>query len=454
MVGPGLSVATPVFLGTDESHSGAGGEDPLRLSDRYLPLQIDDVPDRPKPLLELGNPFMGSGELQNPITLPTGAVWSPSLLVWGNFRTGVAAIDRGEPDSSEWANRLDLFAEARLSPTERIVVGLRPFDKNGEFSGFDLDDGEDRDGANLDVRTLFFEGEFGEIFPNLDTEEKRALDFGFGLGRQPLNFQDGILINDIMDSVTVTRNSLRFWGASNFRATALVAWDDIERGGNIEDDNATVFGILTATDLVDNYLEIDVVATTSNNAAAGDGIYAGIGSTQRIGSMNSTFRLNVSKALDDGSAAVDDGVLLTSILSWVPHHTEDNFYVNSFIGVDNFTSAARSPVAGGPLANVGVLFAATGLGTVGAPISSVAREVAGGAVGYQQLFNHGRSQMIYEVGGRVSTDSDAKTDTIALGGRYRRALGHHTVLTLDAFAGNDEIDDEFFGGRVEFLFKF
>ena len=446
------SVAAMLVASGDDGTSKSGG-DPLRLTDEYIPLQTADVPGRPKPLLELGNPFMGTGDLQDTITIPTGAVWSPSLLVWGDLRTGVSAIDRGGADRQQWANRLDLFAEARVSPTERLVLGLRPLDKDGEFTGYDFDTEESTDGYNLDVQTLYFEGDFGEIFPALDRTEKRALDIGFGVGRQPLSFQDGILVADVIDALTITRNSMRFWGASNILATAIFAWNDIERGSNIEDDSASMFGLLTATDIGDYYVEADILATISNDANTGDGIYAGIGSTQRIGKMNSTFRLNVSQAGDEGNAVVDDGALLTSVLSWVPHHTEDNFYVSTFVGIDNFTSAARSPVAGGPLANIGVLFAATGLGNVGAPISNAAGRTAGGAVGYQQFFNHGRSQMIYEIAGRAGL-SDEERDTGALGGRYRRAIGRHTVMTLDAFGGYDEIDDGFVGGRVEFLIKF
>ncbi len=62
--------------------------------------------------------------------------------------------------------------------------------------------------------------------------------------------------------------------------------------------------------------------------------------------------------------------------------------------------------------------------------------------------------MIYELGGRIAHGSEEENDTIAAGGRYRRALGYHTVMTLDAFGGNNEADDTFFGGRIEFLVKF
>jgi hypothetical protein len=105
------------------------------------------------------------------------------------------------------------------------------------------------------------------------------------------------------------------------------------------------------------------------------------------------------------------------------------------------------------LANIGILFAATGLGTVGAPISPGGADVIGGSVGYQQLLNGGRSQIIYEAGLRLATD-DRDDNTIAVGARFRKAIGQRMVLTLDAFAGNDSIDDTFIGGRVEISWNF
>lgn len=381
------------------------------------------------------------------------ANYGESRTVWGSARSGLEGRTRNNGDVGEWANRLDLFAQARLSPTERLVIGVRPLDKNGVFSGYDFDDSESIDGFNLDVRTLFFEGDFGEIFPKLDPKDKLALDFGFGIGRQSVNFQEGILINDVIDAFTVTRNSVRFGGLSNFRATALVAWNEIEPGGQGEDPDSGMIGVLTAADLESNYLEVDLLTTFSDNPTVGDGLFAGVGSTQRIGGMASTFRANASLALDDNSTAIDDGLLLTSVLSWVPHHTYDNLYVGSFLGIDNFTSASRAPAAPGPLANIGILFAATGLGTVGAPISPGGADVIGGSVGYQQLLNGGRSQIIYEAGLRLATD-DRDDNTVAVGARYRKAIGQRMVLTLDAFAGNDSIDDAFIGGRVEISWSF
>jgi len=47
------SGAFPLSEGNGDDDSKSAG-DPLRLTDDYLPMQVHDVPARPKPLLELG----------------------------------------------------------------------------------------------------------------------------------------------------------------------------------------------------------------------------------------------------------------------------------------------------------------------------------------------------------------------------------------------------------------
>ena len=117
---------------------GEQEESPSRLSDEVIPLQYDDVPDRPQPLLEIGNPFFSPGDLISGKQVPGGAVWQTSLLVYGTLRTGVAAVER-DGRQSDWANRLDLFADLSLTRTERFFLALRPLDEEGDFTGRTFD---------------------------------------------------------------------------------------------------------------------------------------------------------------------------------------------------------------------------------------------------------------------------------------------------------------------------
>ena len=90
--------------GPEPSGQEEMADDRSRITDEVIPLQLDDVPDRPRSLLEIGNPYLHPGEIGEGFTLPTGAVWQPSLLVFGTYRTGVNIFDRGDT-ISEWANK-------------------------------------------------------------------------------------------------------------------------------------------------------------------------------------------------------------------------------------------------------------------------------------------------------------------------------------------------------------
>lgn len=460
-------------------HGHGGGHGSSRLSDVALPLQLEGFPERPKPILELGEPFLGTGTLHPGFKLPTGAVWQPSLLAFGSLRTGLQSFTPGGSDNrtTEWANRLDLFLNLYLSGTERLVVGFRNFDRSGRFSGYVFEspdpslDGEFRDEFDIDVEVLFFEGEFGEIFPNLDREDRGSLDVGFSIGRQPMFFQEGMLIQDTLDGVGLTRNTLLPKNTSNFRATLFFAWDNVHRGGidlsdaegslrgaNPEDTSGQLLALLTSTDVRRSTLDADLVYVQSDNPLVGDLAAFGISAVQRIGKMNSSFRLLGSFAIDDETAFSTDGALLFSELSWTPVHTHNLFYVNNFLAMDTFTSAARGPATGGPLGRAGINFAAVGLGSYGAALSSTASDVVGGAVGYQMFFDHTRKQVIVEVGARFGLENDI-ADAFAATARFQTAIGRRLVLVVDGFVGHlsglpGSGDETLYGGRLELLTKF
>jgi hypothetical protein len=434
-----------------------------RLSDEAIPLQLDGFPQRPKPLVELGEPFLGTGTLDPGFELPTGAVWQPALLVFGQARIAAQTFDDGASTVSELAARLDLFANLQLSGTERLVLAFRNLDQDGRFTRYTFssdrpgDEEGFQDELNAEITSLFFEGDFGEIFPNLDTKDFHHTDIGFAVGRQPLLFQEGLLIADSIDALGLTRNTLLPKGTSNFRATLLYGWGDLHRDGR-KDRDAQIFGLLTSTDFRKSTVDADLTWVRSDGG--GDLVAGGVSAVQRFGGVNTSFRLLGSHAPDGDSALAADGALFLSEVSWTPHGGHDLAYVNTFVALDRFTSAARGPGTGGPLGRAGINFAAVGLGSYGAALSSQAREVAGGAVGYQHFFDDTRKQVLVELGGRIGTADDV-ADAAALSVRFQAALGRRFVVVVDAFAGwqgsagpGQPGEESLYGGRLEWVTKF
>ena len=366
---------------------------------------------------------------------------------------------------SEWANRFDLFGNLYLTFTERLLFGFRPLDQNGRFTGVTfqpdpLNNGFE-DELNFELTTLFFEGEFGELFPNLDRDDKRGLDFGFSVGRQLISFQEGLLINDNIDAVGITKINGKKFGAVNFRWTLLYGWNQINRTNLPQQDrSASMVGFFTETDWRKSTVAFDVVYINSN-PITGDGIYAGLSAVQRLGKYNTSFRVVSSLPIGEESQHNEQGVLLFSEISWTPHGNHNLIYFNSFWGIKNFRSATRGPAMGGPLGRTGILFASVGLGRLGAagsPLVNRADESLGGALGYQMFFAHTRKQLLFELGGRHSSLDDDQS-AVAGGARFQSAFGRRGIIVVDGFAVY-EFDvpvstNEFrFGGRLELLFRF
>lgn len=432
---------------------------PSRLPEQPYPMVTEGM-ERTQPLIELFEPFLGAGDISSGFSIPTGAIWQPQLLVWGEYRTALQSYDTSDTTESvsEWANRLDLFAQLKLTGTERLLLSVRPLDKDGQFSGqkFSPRDGTEGNvnGLNGRIRTLYFEGDFGELFPNLDPEDTRRLDWGFAVGRQPVFVQEGILINDNIDAIGIVRNSIRIGGASNTRVTAMFGWNNVNRADNVRDDDAILYGLFTETDWPLSTVDIDLAyVDASDSTSGGSGYFIGLSGVQRFGHIDSSLRFLYSNADKADTTSVSTGSLVFFEISGTPVTTHNTIYFNGFWGVNNFSSAARDVDTGGPLGRTGILFAATGLGTFAPALNDRAGDVVGGSLGYQMYFSHGRQQLILELGSRNETQG-AKISSSAAGARYQLAMGRHAIFVLDGYVGDHEVNGTNNGARVELRVKF
>ncbi len=436
----------------------AGGAS--ELSTEALPLQLKLVPGRTKPLLEFGDTFLGAGNISPGFTIPTGAVWQPNFLLWGSFRSALNHIDdervTGDEYLSEWANRLDLFAQVSLSQTERIVVGVRTFDEDSGFAGYRFHPDEDWIDPEVDISVAFLEVNLAELFPGSTTEpgqsQRRNLDIDLSVGRQPIQFQGGTIINDLMDAVAITRNNISLLpGASNTRASFVYAWNEVNRGNNKEDDDATLYALFTESDFSISTVGFDLVVVESDTT--GDGFYAGISAIQRLGKINTAFRLVHSEPTDGSTVETTRGTILVSEASYSPAYTHNNLYANFFWAEDEFNSASRDFGTGGPLGLIGILYASVGLGNYPAPLGNNAIDSYGGALGYQMFSSNSRRQLILEAGARTDTDHSERTH-YAGGARFQQAMGNHFVFRLEGYISKLENFDSGWGVRTELLVKF
>ncbi len=429
-----------------------------RLSDKptkFLDVPNKGVPERPPLLFELGDPFLHQGNLNPGIELPGGWVVQPRLWVFGTLRTAVQSFDNGvAPGITEWANRFDLYANLQLTGTEKAIIGFRPLDRNRftEFTRYVWSpDNAYRGETNADIRTLFFEGDIGSMFPFLDPKGMKPIDYGFSVGRQQLNFQDGIMINDIVDSVGISRNNVHLPGVSNLRITAIYGWGELDV--NRPDPDAQMVGLFIAADMPKARWDIDGVWVKDDGQGNNGSYHYGVSLERLFGRIHSTFRVNGSIAQDEETSGVGTGVLLSAEFNVTPHGSDDNFYFNPFWAIDNFTQVSREPVVGGPLATFGILFASASLSNYLSELSGAAEEVLGAAVGYQAFWNRHSKNLTLEIAGRHDTSNDSNND-VAAGFQYQQRFGHRIQWQVDGFYALQENRDNGFGIRTEILYQF
>ncbi len=434
-----------------------------RFSDEKIQLLVpSDTGNRPPLIYEKGDPFLGTGNLQEGFETPWGAVWQPQLWVFGTLRTSLFYFDNGvRASSSEWATRFDLFANLQLTHTEKLIIGVRPLDRNqfNRFTRVQLNDefGSSKIEPNLDIRTLFFEGDFGSLFPALDPLGIKAVDMGFSVGRQAVTFQNAIMINDTIDAVGLVRNNIRFPGISGMRSTFIYGWNELNRSNARLNNTADLFGIFNAIDTSSRTMNFDMIYI-DDVLTGGDSLNVGLASIQRLGHFNTAFRVNKSFA-EQGGAKANRGTIYSSEVSWTPYKSDDIAYVNSFVVDGTYTQAGRESIVGGPLGGLGILFASPSLGNFLSELNNFTSEVAGVAIGYEAFWSDGQSannhrrSLTLEVAGRKDLGYRG-FDDFAFGFEFRTRLTHRVQLQVDASYSVLEKRDDGSTVRTELRYQF
>ena len=409
------------------------------------------LPSRTPPL-EWGSPFLAPGKIAQGHVIKTGAIINPRLWVYGTLRTAFQTYRTGaEPDSSEWANRIDLFANLQLTETMRVLLHLRPLNKNNDYTAHIFRPKEMsgyQDEFNLNITQLFIEFDVGELFPKWQSRSCIPRDIGFAIGRQQIFYQEGILINDFIDAISITQNSLAFPGVNNCQLTTYLGVNN----------RATIIGLHSSIDRSKHSFDIDAAYLRSQEGhcnldeyPAGNLLALAISSVQRIGHWGISARVLGSLATASHTPQADDGLLLFFESNRECGIDHDIFYINTAITLGHFTSIARDPTVAGPLGSVGILFAGTGVGGLGSAINSQANNCVAAAFGYQKFFDC-NWQGIVEIGSRINTRTSTG-DSIALGGRLQRGIGKRCVIRFDAFVGERNALRSIYGLRTEFVIK-
>ena len=430
--------------------------------------------DEPRPLLELGRTLYLEGPLPGGYNIiGSKNLVNPSLQAYGDLRTAVAFNDNGNVETAQVATRLNLDVDLQLTSTERVHAFLRPFDQNGQFSRYEFGGDDHLRGKgifDLNVDTLFFEGDIGSIMTGL-TDTYKSYDLPVAAGLMPLIFQNGVWVEDAITggAFAIPAMNSQMLGISNMDISFFAGFDKVSTPAIRDDRNAfadhsiNVYGVAAFIEANQGYWEAgfgrvdgeDGFDELSYNSAT-------VAFTRRYGGLISNSVRGIwtfGQNRDRNRQQTADGTILLIESSLITHLPSTLVpYLNVFAGFDRPQSLLRDAGAGGVLKNTGINFETDGL--TGFPkLDDTGQNTWGGAIGLQYLFN--LDQQIVVEAATVQLISDdvelgrpAPGEQYAVGIRYQLPLTKALIFRTDAIYGwRDEVQD-IAGVRGELRLKF
>jgi hypothetical protein len=382
------------------------------------------------------------------------------FLSYGDFRTAVADYDNGTgKQQSQIAARLNLDFDLAITATERIHAFVRPLDKNGSFTHYQLSGGTGDKFVhdfNTDIKTLFFEGDATAIRQGL-TGTRAGFDLPITLGRVPLFTQNGIWLDDAVDggAFSITARSSHSLDVSNYDLTFFAGLGNVTTGAAPGKDNK-VFGMAGFADLRGGYAEwgYGFLKADSNSDLSYSNVTAAFSKRYRLGDAGVANSVRLIGNFGQSAATkTADGVLVLVENSFFK--SDPSFlvpYMNFFAGFKNPQPLARAGDSGGVLKNTGINFESDGL--TGYPtLDARAQDSWGAAAGLEKLW--GVSQQLVVEGAVVERmGSSTLKSQYALGVRFQHPINNAWIFRADTMHGWLQGQKDVYGIRLELRRKF
>jgi hypothetical protein len=416
------------------------------------------------PLISLGRRLYDRGAYEpRPTWLGTKNPINSHLMAYGDVRVAAAYYDNGVPGAKEQsvvATRLNLDMDLALTATERIHAFVRPLDRNGSFTRYQISGGakddEFIDELDFALDTLYFEGDLGAMAQGW-TNKTNSLDLPIALGRVPLFTQNGIWLDDAFNggAFGITAKNSPALDISNMDFTFFAGFKQVTTAAvpNSNDD-AKLFGLAGFADAWKGYAEYGYGYIDADDSGLSYHNVTAAFTKRYGGRVNNSVRL-IGNFGQSATTKTADGVLVLVESSLIPRRPWNAVpspinlvpYFNLFAGFDTPQPLARAADSGGVLKNTGINFESDGL-TAYPTLDASGHESYGGALGLEYLFSLDRQIVIEGVVVERMGDSVLGSQ-YALGARYQHKISNAWIVRLDAMHGWREGLKNVYGARLE-----
>ncbi|MCS7467974.1 hypothetical protein NZK35_15070 [Stieleria sp. ICT_E10.1] len=450
---PGMDFS-PMPLDPDACYHDSGREAWVYDAKRDVPTQ--------HPWVEWGRVWYGDGitprgrDLFGPMNLVR-----PKFYAYGDFRTGIQAGRNAGGRADNWANRLNLDLDFQITDTERFHAFVGPLDKQNRFTRWEVIDGDlhYRNEMNLTPATAFFEGDLGVMLGALGNQSS-PFELPISAGLMPLLFQNGIWMEDAVSGIAfaLPAKHSRLLNWANFDVSFFAVFDQLNSPAFADNSDAQAFGTAWFIEAYGGYIETGYAYLNHRNDDSLSYHNATFSFTRRYFDRISNSvrvivnagqdRVRADRTADGGLLLVENSWITAAPLTVVP-------YANVFYGWDRPQSVARAGISGGILRNTGINFDTDGLNGF-ATLDTSAADTAGGSIGVDLIGDDLDRQLLLELS-YLTPHGDraiARGDQYAIGARYQFPISNATLLRFDVMHGWREGDDDVYGTRMEYRWKF
>ena len=421
----------------------------------------NDVPTQ-RPWVEWGRPWYGDGITPRGIDLfgPYNLV-RPKFYVYGDLRTGIQAGRNAGGRADNWASRLNLDFDFQITDSDRLHTFVIPNEDNARFSRWQLVNGDlqFRNEVDFTPLTAFYEGDLGVILGALSGQSS-PFEFPFTAGLVPLLFQNGIWMEDAVTGVSfaIPARHSRALNWANFDVNFFAVFDQLNSPAFANDSDAQAFGTAWFIEAYGGYIESGYAFLRHRNDDRFSYHNATVSFTRRyLNRFNNSVRVIINagqdlaksaRTADGGLLIVENSLITAAPLTFVP-------YANFFYGWNRPQSVARAGLSGGILRNTGINFDTDGVN--GFPIlDPTAADTAGFTVGVDLIGDNLDRQLLLEFA-YLSPHGDraiAQGDQFGVGARYQFPISNATLLRFDTMYGWRGNEEDVYGTRMEYRWKF
>ena len=408
-------------LGMPDEDQGPDGE-------HYEMLRLPETWQEPRPVTMFQD-FLGADPIHRWPRLhwpgQDGYQWDPRLVVYGSYEMFGLAFEENGQRRDGIGHQLLIDLDFKMTATERFHVQYRPIgEKNsgGSLWQFSNPDGY-LDNSTATPDRYWFEGEFASILGGLLPNPFVPRDYHFVVGKFPYALHNGLLLNDEIQGIVLSKNTIYLGRLSNLNLQAFYGFNDVDA---FADGGAQLFGTHASIDWRRLFVELTFAHVRHDFDSQRESNYVAISATKQFAALSlagrSLFKWGDSSGNGSGQLFVVESAYTRIFRHGFCQATGIEcgvFYLNAFHSTQGWNS-----ISGGNFNRLRSTFEINPLISLSQAQSPQA--TTGVSLGVQ-LFRHHEDESIVP---EIAFESPGGTAVWGIGLRYLRKTGPRSYLEV------------------------